>query len=259
MFSVEDYLKRLKIAKVLSPDAEFLNQLHYSHLLHIPYENFDIISKLQFSLDEIDLYRKIITGNRGGFCYELTILFKRLLTELGYNVQLLSAKIFHLPDLIQGPEFDHSILLVKIEDKSWLVDAGNALWFTRPLKLNNNEAQFQNHQSFRIQNNDENEFTLYEKKNNSDSEIPQYKFNLTPRRNSDFNDICHYKWTSPESKFTKEYICSRITDTGRIYLKGSSLIIFDNGIRLETPVADKVEFRYYLLKYFPDLSSDKVK
>lgn len=259
MFSTEEYLKRLKIDEVHSPDAEFLNQLHYSHLFHIPYENIDIINKLEYSLDEENLYKKIIIDKRGGFCYELILLFKRLLTELGYNVQLLSAKIFHLPDLIPGPEFDHSILLVKIKDKSWFVDVGNALWFTKPLLMTSEHIQIQNHQSYRILKNDEDEYTLFEKSIYDKKEIPQYRFTLKPRLNSEFIDICHYKWTSPESKFTKEYICSRITDTGRIYLKESGLIIIENGEKTDIPVAGKNEFRFYLSKFFPFMTVGLVK
>jgi len=258
MFSTEDYLKRIKIAKAHTPDSELLSALHFSHLRYIPYENFSIINKTTFSLDEEDLFDKMVKSCRGGFCYELIILFKRLLSELGYDAVLLSARIFHLPEMIPGPEFDHSILLVKLKDKSWLVDVGNALWFSKPLLLNNNDIQIQNHQAFRILNNDENEYTLFEMRNYSKKEIPQYRFTLTPRLNSDFNNICHYKWTSPESKFTKEYICSRITDSGRIYLKSSGLIITDKGIKEEIPVSSKEEFRFYMRKYFPEMKPEPV-
>lgn len=259
MFSTEDYLKRIKIGKALFPDADFLSALHYSHLRHIPYENFSIINKTIISLDEDDLFEKMVKGCRGGFCYELIFLFKRLLSDLGYDVELLSARIFHGQDLMQGPEFDHSILLVKIKNESWLVDVGNALWFSKPLLLSNEEIQIQNHQHFRILKNNENEYTLFEKGSYKNKETPQYTFNLKPRLNSDFNDICHYKWTSPESKFTKEYICSRITVTGRIYLKESGLIIIENGERSVIPVADKNEFRYYLSKYFPFIATGLVR
>lgn len=259
MFSTEEYLKRIKIPKALYPGPGFLSALHYSNLRYIPYENFSIINKTTFSLDEDDLFEKMIKDCRGGFCYELIFLFKKLLSELGYAVELISARIFHHPDLIQGPEFDHSILHVKIKNESWLVDVGNALWFSKPLLLNSNEIQIQNHQSFRILKSDENEYTLYEMSSYSNTEIPQYRFSLTPRLNSDFNDICHYKWTSPDSKFTKEYICSSITDTGRIYLKESGLKIYDKGKITELPVADKKEFRFYLSKYFPLIESGLVK
>jgi N-hydroxyarylamine O-acetyltransferase len=259
MFSTKDYLKRIRIGKVLNADSDFLSALHYSHLRYIPYENFSIINKTPFSLDEDDLFEKMIKGCRGGFCYELIFLFKRLLSELGYDVELLSARIFHRPDLIQGPEFDHSILSVKIKNESWLVDVGNALWFSKPLLIDSEDIQIQNHQSYRILKNNEDEYTLFEKSSYDNKEIPQYRFNLKPRLNSDFNDICHYKWTSPDSKFTKEYICSRITDNGRIYLKESGLKIFDRDKFTELPVADKDAFRFYLSKYFPYIESGLVK
>ncbi|MEO8665698.1 MAG: arylamine N-acetyltransferase, partial [Ignavibacteria bacterium] len=73
---------------------------------------------------------------------------------------------------------------------------------------------------------------------------------LINRETQDFNEMCHYKWTSPESKFTKEYVCSRTTGTGRIYLRSSVLFVFEKGKRYEKRIESEEEFRTYLEKYF---------
>ncbi|MEO8210367.1 MAG: arylamine N-acetyltransferase, partial [bacterium] len=171
MFSVDRYLKRLKIPKALSPTLDFLNQLHFAHLINIPYENFDIINKIPFSLDEEDLFEKIISNNRGGYCYELIILFKRLLTELGYKADLLSARIFHKPDGTLGPEYDHSILIVALECK-WLTDVGNSLWFSRPLELDCRKSQTRNFQTFKISHSDNGIYTMSEKNSDEEAFLP---------------------------------------------------------------------------------------
>ncbi|MDQ3021844.1 MAG: arylamine N-acetyltransferase [Bacteroidota bacterium] len=179
MFIVDEYLKRLQISKVLTPNLEFLNQLHFAHLINIPYENFDIINKVPFSLDEDCLFEKIILNNRGGYCYELIILFKRLLSELGYNTDLLSARIFHQPGQILGPEYDHSILIVTLESK-WLTDPGNSLWFSQPIKLDYTKSQTRNFQTFKISQSDTGIYTMSEKKSGEQTFLPQYCFSLIP-------------------------------------------------------------------------------
>ncbi len=225
--------------------------MHYSHFLNIPYENFDIINKIPFSLDEDDLYEKIINNRRGGYCYELIFLFKRLLTKLGYKVDLLSARIVHEPDKILGPEFDHSILLVHLKSK-WIADIGNSRWFNEPMMLDSDKILSQNYQTFRIDqtSGSNDKYVLVEKNSDNEFEQPQYYFRLIPRENSDFNGVCHYKWTSPESKFTKEYICTRITERGRILLKSSALYIFEKDVRHVKKIESEDEFRSYLEKYF---------
>src|SRR5271157_4958068 len=68
------------------------------------------------------LYEKIVVRRRGGFCYELNGLFSQLLTALGFQVQMLSARV-RRDDGGFGPEFDHMLLKVELE-QPWLVDVG---------------------------------------------------------------------------------------------------------------------------------------
>lgn len=72
-----------------------LADLQRAHLLSVPFENLSVHLDEPYSLAPADLYAKIVTRRRGGFCYELNGLFGLLLTELGHEVELRSARPHH--------------------------------------------------------------------------------------------------------------------------------------------------------------------
>jgi len=99
-----------------------LSGLHKKHLLSIPFENLDIHLGRPIILSEDAFYEKIITHKRGGFCYELNGSFEALLTGLGFNVRILSARVAGKSGGFT-PEFDHMTLLVTMKGR-WLADVG---------------------------------------------------------------------------------------------------------------------------------------
>jgi N-hydroxyarylamine O-acetyltransferase len=238
MFNTKTYLDRLRYTGALAPNIETLHALHGAHLMKIPYENLSIMAGQPFSLDEDVLFEKLVLQRRGGFCYELNISFVRLLRELGFRVDLLSARLFKADGSI-GPNFDHATLVVYL-DEPWLADVGNSRWFHSPLRLNDTASTIQDHCCYRISQ-IKNVFVLYQISPDK-SEYPQYLFTLTPQQGSDFIPICHYKWVSPYSKFTAGRMCSRITNEGRITLTETSLIAITNGQRDELALHGETDF-----------------
>jgi N-hydroxyarylamine O-acetyltransferase len=238
MFDTDIYLERLHYSGPLDPNIETLDALHRAHLMTIPYENLSIMAGQPFSLDEDALFEKMVLRRRGGFCYELNILFARLLRELGFHVDLLSARIFKVDGSI-GPNFDHATLVVYL-DEPWLADVGNSRWFHSPLRLHDTTPTIQHHCSYRISQTKD-VFVLHQISPDK-PEYPQYLFKLAPQQASDFAPICHYKWISPYSKFTAGRMCSRITNEGRITLTETSLITVTDGQRDEWMFQDTSDF-----------------
>jgi N-hydroxyarylamine O-acetyltransferase len=256
MFNIDLYLKRIKLTGVLTPTIENLEKLHLAHLINVPYENFDILRGLPYNLDETNLFQKIILNHRGGYCYELNILFAKLLSELGFQTNLLSASIIG-ENGSSGPEFDHPVILVSLH-KRFIADVGNAKWFHLPICLDDPDYQVQGNTIYRIENN-EGAFTLLQRNANG-FDIPQYKFTLKPRTGMEFNEMCQFKWTSPESKFTKGYICSRlISPQTRVTLNNTRLITTENGQRREQILVDRKDFSTLLGQYFGKEYNDLLK
>ena len=234
---VTTYLNRINYSRSLEPNLETLHQLHYCHLLAVPFENLSIHLNQPIHLNLEALYSKIVRQYRGGFCYELNSLFSWLLQQLGFNVTLLSAQVAR-EDGNFGREFGHLTLLVK-DRESWLVDVGFGDSFLYPLKLENSTEQIQNGENYQLIHND-GTWIFYHKKKGDYK--PQYCFTLTPRNLTDFQTTCEYNQTSPHSIFTQRRICTKATPTGRVTLSDNRLIITQNGQRQEYTIATEVDY-----------------
>nr|WP_283777801.1 arylamine N-acetyltransferase [Sansalvadorimonas sp. 2012CJ34-2] len=113
---------------------ETFQQLHRAHLHTIPYENIEIRLGRKVSLDTDD--GKIVVNGRGGYCYELNSLFAWLLRQIGFEVQLLSARLLSFySDGNPGPEYEHLVLKFKAGDNWWLADVGHGEVFEMPMPL----------------------------------------------------------------------------------------------------------------------------
>jgi N-hydroxyarylamine O-acetyltransferase len=134
----KDYLNRIGIKEIKKPSLEFLSELQNRHLLSIPFEDLDIPEK-RIELDLIKIYDKIIPSKRGGFCYELNGLYHWLLTSLGFEADMLSARVFNTEQQKFGPEYDHMTLLVHLE-KDYLTDVGFGDSFRLPIELPGGEV-----------------------------------------------------------------------------------------------------------------------
>jgi N-hydroxyarylamine O-acetyltransferase len=239
------YINRIGYNGLLELTAEVLSELHYAHLLSVPFENLDIHLGRPIVLDETRLFKKIVTNRRGGFCYELNGSFAALLRELGFRVDLLSARVSDNGGY--GPEFDHLILRVRLVD-DWLVDVGFGDNFLKPLRLFESGEQVQAGIAYRIEH------------GSSDSELLEmdelgrwkssYRFDLQPRQLSDFKDMCHYHQTSPKSHFTQKRLCTRATPDGRVTLSDQRLIVTKNDQRREEILEDEQAYLAALDEYF---------
>lgn len=69
------YLQRIDYHGPFSFSEDTLSALQWAHLTHIPYENLNLLAKIPLSLRPSDLFWKIITEQRGGYCFELQGLF----------------------------------------------------------------------------------------------------------------------------------------------------------------------------------------
>lgn len=240
------YLARINFPGKPVPDLKNLKKLHRLHLYNIPFENLDIHYNRKIILKTDLLYKKIVEEKRGGFCYELNGLFFFLLKETGYNADIISARVKKKKGGYNN-EYDHLAIIVHLEE-DWLVDVGFGDSFVEQLKFKLNIEQKENDSFFKVVKHDERYFRLMRCDKNDYED--QYIFSLTPRILSDFEDMCNYHQTSPESSFTQKRICSLATGYGRITLSEKNLIITKNGSRKEIQLRNEEKFHEKLLEYF---------
>ena len=157
VMNVAAVLQRIGYGGPFAPDEATLRGLHRAFVTAVPFENLDIHLGRKIVLDVDGFFEKIALRGRGGFCYELNGLFGAVLRELGFDVTLLSARVF-----------------------------GD--WSADPLDLNAGEPQVVDDVSYRI-------VQAGERYNAQQQEQgghwrPRYSFTLRPRQLSDFAGMC---------------------------------------------------------------------
>ena len=240
------YLERMNYRGSQAPTAETLRALQEAHLLAVPFENLSIHNGQRIILEEEALFDKVITRRRGGFCYELNGLFAALLRALGFEVDMLSARVANAAGEF-GPDFDHMTLMVRL-DQRWLADVGFGDSFLEPLLIDKREEQVQQDRAFKIVS--ESDRLVLWQRENGDEWKAQYSFNLQPFSFHHYAEMCQYHQTSSQSHFTQKRVCTRATPKGRITLSELRLITTENGERNEQILPDEQEYAKVLRQHF---------
>lgn len=250
----EKYLQRIGAEQTnFVPDLENLKYLQRRHLLNIPFENLDIHWKKPIDLSSESLYRKIVENKRGGFCYELNGLFFELLQEIGYKSKRISARVSDGKGNF-GQEFDHLAIITRIEDEDYLVDVGFGDFFAEPIKFVLDVEQTDANGIFLIKRFDEKYFEVAKKREKSF--VSQYIFTLRERKLSEFEDMCLFHQTSPDSHFTKNKVCSLMCADGRKTLTDKKFITTTASHKEEIAVNSEAVFEEILEREFGLKSSN---
>jgi N-hydroxyarylamine O-acetyltransferase len=221
------YLRRIGVERPPVLDETALGVLHRAHLMSVPFENLSIHLAEPISLAEGELIGKIVIRRRGGFCYELNGAFALLLQALGAQVARVAARV-HSADRL-GPPFDHLALVVRLAGGSgpWLADVGFGSHSTYPLRYESRDEQDDPGGRFLLADTPAGDVEVLR-----DGQ-PQYRIERRERDLADFTPTCWWQQTSPESHFTQDTICSRLTEDGRVSISGRTLIRTSGGTRTE--------------------------
>ncbi|MCK1815694.1 arylamine N-acetyltransferase [Streptomyces sp. XM4011] len=212
---IHDYLDRIGVHTIRAPDAGFLAELHERHLSTVPFENIDVHLGLPILLGDAAL-EKVVQRRRGGTCRELNgSAFPTLLTALGFKVTLLGSRVF-----IGGrPSFPMAHTVVRVDCPGpWLVDVGFGKDGPRfPLRLDEPAPQPDPVGTFRVRDGPA-----------GDTEVlrnaePVLRIEPAPRAPEDFRPVLRWFESAPESPFRDNLFCTRMTDYGRVTLRGNIL------------------------------------
>lgn len=233
MFALEDraivdYLARISCDPPVTPTLGAISRLQRSHLLAVPFENLDIHSGVDIVLDPVAIHDKVVKRRRGGYCYELNFAFGALLRALGFEVDVVSARVAGRDGEL-GPPFDHMALLVAVPDEPcrFLVEVGFGDASTRPIPLTDGREQSDRDRDVRVRDLGDGCWAYDERRIEGDEPsnwTTQYVFETTPRRLAEFAEMNEHQQRSPDSHFRRQPVCSLLTDRGRVTVSADRLI-----------------------------------
>lgn len=219
---LRQYLKRIHYYGELEANMEVLKEIHQLHPQYIPFENIDPYTGKVPSLKIDDIFQKLVTEYRGGYCYEQNLLLYEVLQYIGFQVELQLGRVLWHKDENSSSAKTHLLLIVELNAQKYLVDCGfGTATLTGPLLLNNEEPQKTPNEQFKISKNNK-AYTLWTWRGQW---LPVYRFELEQVEPLDL-EICNwYLATHPESNFKKNLIFSKVDAQARYTFNNDTLNI----------------------------------
>lgn len=241
------YLDRIDYQGDSAASRDTLRALHLAHVLTVPFENLDNFLGRPVSLEPADLFAKMVTAKRGGYCFELNGLFSLLLEEFGFSVTRLIARVRYG----SKPPYprSHQVLMVKIADEPWLVDVGfggNGLLEPIPLEAGARARQFS--EEFRLTALESDEYLLQCLVHEEWESL--YSFTLEPCQPVDYHYPNYFHSHSSESRFMQRRVCTIPTKDGRKTLVDRSLSIRRNETSEKSVADSDAEYARLLYEHF---------
>lgn len=240
--NLDSYLQRINYSGPLEPTKQVLFDIHRGHLTSIAYENLDIHLGTPVTVELEQIFDKIVTRGRGGWCFEMNGLFAWALREIGFDVTMYAATVGR-ETRKNAREGDHLVLQVDL-DEPYLADVGFGTGFYEPLPL----AAGHYRQDFL-------DVGLAFEGNrwhfdNDPNTPPGYDFPLAKQVLSDFDDACDWLQTSPDSGFVKTTVCHLVQKNKLITLRGAVLkTIRPSGVTTRA-IEDAEEYRQVIQNDF---------
>jgi len=244
---IRAYCDRIAYRGEIMSSSDALRALHLAHALAVPFENLDNFLGRPISLEPADLFAKIVTGKRGGYCFELNGLFSLLLEAMGFEVTRLIARVRYGAK----PPYprSHQVSMVKVGGEPWLADVGfggNGL--LEPIRLSSDVQVKQHSEEFRLAAIDSDEYLLQCLVHDEWESL--YSFTLEPFQPVDYLYPNYFHSHSPESRFMQRRICTIPTTDGRKTLVDRSLSIRRNGKNEKSSAGSDAEYARLLREHF---------
>lgn len=246
---LQAYVERIGLDEVPECSIEGLTRLQRAHLDAVPFENLDILEgKVPLDMSEEGLFDKIVRRRRGGICYELNFLYAKALEAMGFEANLVGARIYE-----DGNEFDHVFVMVEDPDSAerWLTDVGFAYNFAAPLLFETKTIQEDGRCEYRIDEVEvDGEPWFHVIRIEDGEETFVFAFHDYYQIESEFEERKRFFESDPSSRFLKGPLVCIDGNEGRITLSMRHLIETRDGVRSEREIEYPDEFNELLRTVF---------
>lgn len=245
---VEKYLERIGFAGEPKLDYATLCVLQRAHLMHVPYENLDILAGIPLRLDPQSLYEKIVLRRRGGYCFELNGLFGALLRALGFEVHDHMARfLLNEPSI---PMRRHRVLRVVLEEGECLCDVGVGIVSpTEPVRLEYGVHQAIDQEQYRVEQDEFLGDVIHQCYRGKWS--PFFAFTREPQLDIDYIMPSFYCEKHPDSPFTSGDMLAIWTPYGgKNSANGPDFTYWDEAGKHQKTITDPAERLEALRRWF---------
>ena len=224
-----------------------LKGLHFAHVHNVPFENLDIHLGQPLSLQPSDLFTKLVTRKRGGYCYEVNSFFTMALRAFGFQVQGLLARVLYTFSDFRPRS--HQLLLVTVDNESWIADVGfGSCCLREPLRLTPGVVFEQGPDSFRLRGELGPAYILEAFLAGRWQDL--YAFTLEPFELVDYEPFNYWNSTSPHVRWTQQKICTIPTQDGRVVAVDREFKIHTRGNTQTILAKSHEEYLQLLRNYF---------
>ena len=203
-------------------DTERLIRLHRAYATHVPFENLDVYNDKEISLKTEDLFDKIVTRRRGGYCFEMNGFFCAILQEMGFPAYGVLTRLSRDGKTFGG--YLHRMNLTEADGVRYICDVGfGGDCFVRPLRLEYDVPQKVHGMTYRVVPGTDPgvEYTVQILRGEEFQNL--MGFIDRPAQDEDFQVSNYYVNRSPFSGFRLMLMLNLFTDDGRYSLSNLSL------------------------------------
>ncbi len=255
---IDAYLARINYTGPRTPTYDTLAGILRAHTASIPFESFDVLLGRPIRLDPEGLQAKIVTGHRGGYCFEHASLMHAALEAIGFAPVRHASRV-----LLFEPRHEsvrqHMFLTVTIGGTTYVIDPGFGP-FACPLPIPIDGTPVPTSAPTHRLAREGNDWFLYVTRDGE--QIQGWISTMEEEYPVDFEMMNHYIATHPASFFTHNILASAVTQEGRINIMNQDVHIIRNGTAEPTQLADRKALRSLVVQHFgfdlPELETMRV-
>lgn len=212
------YLARIGFSGEARADLDTLVAVHRGHIETIAWECIDCFIGRPTGRDPRAAFDKLVTGGRGGWCYEMNGLFAWMLEAIGFSLTRLAAGVMRdrMGDAAMG---NHLTLIVHL-DRDYIADVGLGAGLIEPIPFVAGRHE-QRGVAFALEDLGDGWWRFH---NQPDVLPPSFDFSTDLRDEALLENACQWLQSDPASPFRQNVVIQRYHGADLASLVGATLV-----------------------------------
>ncbi|KZN34676.1 hypothetical protein N480_20555 [Pseudoalteromonas luteoviolacea S2607] len=216
------YLAKLEIENLVSYDLALVSQIVQAHIKRYSFSSFNAMQNKLLSVDNDDLFERLIVQQQGGYCFEHNKIAMLALAALGFEVSPLLGRVL-LNGTTTNPR-THRLTHLKYKGAAYLVDVGFGVKTPRiPIPIDCSAQVREGANLYQVERTTHSvTVSLVQPE-----QVTLYQVDLLDTYESDC-DVGHfYSHQHPEASFVNNLVVSRISEHERFVLRNLTYMYFN--------------------------------